>query len=353
MKKKSVIWMSAFLMLTGGMSSCGNTDDEDLKGINTISAATPLQKAFYMVEKDYNQPQWLQEKIKKEPYLKVYHSNKKDKRYLLEYPSKLQTKIEIYDEEEKPKEITSQDELNAELLAYSPWICTHVYTYPIEAGTDEWKSLSVQDRHKRLQLSEYLLNSMRTEDLIEVCLEYPFAIDFFAFDDFQTGFMSLYNEFNGFRELLSRNDLTEPFLLYLDVNWQKADLMKNKESVEIGTYTLLSILFKYMLAQDAVIKQMNRSQVRQMLDLCIRNNEMEKSDSEMWSGVNLEATWYVYAKVIHNKGGFNFKDGREKRMFNEYINHPNTFLFEEGGVLYILFTDDFKERVMEYVENFR
>ena len=352
MKMKTVILMSVFLMLTGSMSSCSDSDDENLVD-NTSLSATPLQKAFYMVEDDSNQPLWLQEKIKQEPYLKVYHSNKKNKRFLLEYPSRAKTIIELYDEVGKLQEITQQEELNAEILTYAPWICTHVYTYPIEAGTEEWKSLSVQERHERLQLSDKFLNSMRTEDLIEVCLEYPFALDFFAFDDFQTGFMSLYNEFNGLRELLSRNDLAEPFLLYLDVNWQKADLMKSKEPLEIGAYTLLSIVFKYMLAQEEVINQMNRTQVRQMLDLCMRNHEIEKSDSEMWSGMNLEAIWYVYAKVIHNKGGFRFKDDKEKRMFNEYIKHPNNYLFEEGGVLYVLLTDDFKQRVMEYVENFR
>ena len=243
MKMKTVILMSVFLMLTGSMSSCSDSDDENLVD-NTSLSATPLQKAFYMVEDDSNQPLWLQEKIKQEPYLKVYHSNKKNKRFLLEYPSRAKTIIELYDEVGKPQEITQQEELNAELLSYAPWICTHVYTYPIKAGTEYWKSLSVQERHERLQLSDKLLNSMRTEDLIEVCLEYPFALDFFAFDDFQTGFMSLYNEFNGLRELLSRNDLAEPFLLYLDVNWQKADLMKSKEPLEIGAYTLLSIVFK-------------------------------------------------------------------------------------------------------------
>ena len=203
-----------------------------------------------------------------------------------------------------------------------------------------------------MQLSDNLLGSMRTEDLIEVCLEYPFTLDLFAFNDFQTGFKALYNNFNGFRELLSRDDLAEPFLLFLDVNWQKADLMKGKESIEIGMYTLLSVVFKYMLAQDAVINQMNRSQIRRMLDTCIRNNEIELSDTEMWSGINQEATWYVYIKVIHNMGGFPYKDDLEERMVNVYIEHPNQYLFEEGGTVYLLFTDDFTARVMEYIESF-
>lgn len=339
-KNVSIICSIALMMM--GLYGC-SSDEEELREIDTIVPATPLQKAFYLTEDDTQQPLWLQEKIKEAPYLKVYHSNKNGGRYLLEYPSRAQTKSELYDEEGQSQDVTTQESLNAAVAAGAPWICTHVYTYPLKAGTDEWRNLNVQQRVERLQLSDNLLSSMRTEDLIEVCLEYPFAIDLFAYNDFQTGFKALYNNFNGFRELLSRDDLAEPFLIYLDVNWQKADLMKDKEDLEIGMYTLLSVVFKYMLAQDAVINKMSRSQLRRMLDTCIRNNEIELSDTEMWSGVNQEATWYVYIKVIHNMGGFQFKDASEEDLFNLYIERPNISL---------LFTEDFMARVINYIESF-
>ena len=339
-KNVSIICSIALMMM--GLYGC-SSDEEELREIDTIVPATPLQKAFYLTEDDTQQPLWLQEKIKEAPYLKVYHSNKNGGRYLLEYPSRAQTKSELYDEEGQSQDVTTQESLNAAVAAGAPWICTHVYTYPLKAGTDEWRNLNVQQRVERLQLSDNLLGSMRTEDLIEVCLEYPFVINLFAYNDFQTGFKALYNDFNGFRELLSRDDLAEPFLLFLDVNWQKADLMKGREGLEIGMYTLLSVVFKYMLAQDTVISKMSRSQLRRMLDICIRNNEIELSDAEMWSGVNQEATWYVYIKVIHNMGGFQFKDASEEDLFNLYIEHPNISL---------LFTDDFMARVINYIESF-
>lgn len=339
-KNVSIVCSLALMMM--GLYGC-SSDEEELREIETIVPATPLQKAFYLTEDDTQQHLWLQEKIKETPYLKVYHSNKSGGRYLLEYPSRAQTRTELYTDDGQLQDVTTQDAINAAVVTGAPWICTHVYTYPLKAGTDEWRNLSVLEKHERLQLSDNLLSSMRTEDLIEVCLEYPFAIDLFAYNDFQTGFKALYNNFNGFRELLSRDDLAEPFLIYLDVNWQKADLMKDKEDLEIGRYTLLSVVFKYMLAQDAVINKMSRSQLRRMLDTCIRNNEIELSDTEMWSGVNQEATWYVYIKVIHNMGGFQFKDASEEDLFNLYIERPNISL---------LFTEDFMARVINYIESF-
>ena len=66
--------MAAMLMLVIGMSSCSSSDDEELREIDTIVPATPLQKAFYLTEEDTQQPLWLQKKIKETPYLKVYHT---------------------------------------------------------------------------------------------------------------------------------------------------------------------------------------------------------------------------------------------------------------------------------------
>jgi hypothetical protein len=39
-------------------------------------------------------------------------------------------------------------------------------------------------------------------------------------------------------------------------------------------------------------------------------------------------------------------------MVNAYVEHPNYYLFEEEGDVYLLLTDDFMERVMKYVESF-
>ena len=348
MKAKFLLTILAIATMSGCSS---DSSDDSIGNIETIISATPLQKALYIAEDDNSQPAWLQEKIKNSPYLKVYHSEKDGGRYLLEYPNRLQTVSELYNTDGQLQAMPTQEAFDAALTASAPWTCTHVYTYPIEVGSDEWRGLSVQERQARLQLPDNLLVNMRTEDLILVCLDYPFASDLFAFDDFQRGFMLLHEEFNGLRELMSRNDLAEPFLSYLDVNWQKAGSMKSKESLAIGQYTLMTVVFKYMLAQDAAINQMNSSQLRSMLDLCMRNDQIEQSDPETWSGVNLEATWYIYAKVIHNKGGFPFKDDREKRMFDAYIEHPRFFVIEEDSEIYQLFTDDFKERVITYIKN--
>lgn len=327
------------------------TDSED-NGVNVESLYTSsLQPAFYMAIEDSLQPAWLQEMIKSCPYLKVYHSRKDGGYYLVGHPNRTQITCKLYDAKGVLQDITTQEALDGAIVADAPWTCIHIYSYPIVVGTAEWKALSIQERKERLQLPDNLLDNMRTEDLIEVCLDYPYALDYSAFDDYQTGFMALYKQFNGLRELLSRDDLAEPFLLRLDINWKKADLileMIDTAPLKVGYYSSLScMLFKLMLAQDAVINQMSHSQLRRMLDICIRNTDIEIAYPEIWSSSAHASTLFIYAKVIDNKGGFSFNDDKEKEMFNSFVKNPNRLLYTQ-----ILFYDDFCERIMKYVEDF-
>lgn len=334
--------------MVGLFGACTNSSDEKEAKADITSAL--LQKAFYIAVDDSLQPAWLQVMIKSAPYLKVYHSDKDGGLYLVEHPDRARSTDELYHVDGRPQTFTTPEGLDAAISAGAPWTCTHIYSYPIVAGTDEWKALSVSERKKRLQIPDNLLGTIRTEDLIEVCLDYPYASDFAAYDDYQSGFMAVYHQFNGLRELLSRSNLTEPFLLRLDVNWQKASLMSGMietDLLRVGHYSSEScMLFKLMLAQDAVLNQMSKNQLRRMLDMCMRNTDIEISYSEIWAGMAHKGTMFIYAKVIHNNGGFSFKDEEEKNLFNEYVKCPSPI------ITLMLFSDDFIARVMEYVKNF-
>ena len=80
------------------------------------------------------------------------------------------------------------------------------YEFPIKPGTPEWgKIKTITERVKALQIPDAVLSSISTDGLLETCLEFPFLVDIFFYDNYQRGFEELKAEFNGFREFL--NDL--------------------------------------------------------------------------------------------------------------------------------------------------
>ena len=82
------------------------------------------------------------------------------------------------------------------------------WDYPVKPGMEEWKKLKgVEARIKACQIPEDILYSLSTEELMDLCLRYPFIYDIFAFNSLEHGFDQLFNNFNGIRELYKRVDV--------------------------------------------------------------------------------------------------------------------------------------------------
>ena len=104
------------------------------------------------------------------------------------------------------------------------------YDYPVKPGMPEWEE-ATQDRGQLkadLQIPEDLLSSMSTEELVDTVLNYPCFNDLYYYNNKQEGFESLSDVFNGFQELLSRDDAATVLLNKYN---QTAAEQKNVKSV--------------------------------------------------------------------------------------------------------------------------
>lgn len=107
---------------------------------------------------------------------------------------------------------------------------TEAYEYPIVPGMDEWKQLDTHVKKvNACQIPEDILDKLTTEALVETVMNYPLLIDMLAYNTQYTGYQAVYNEFNGLRELQTREDAAE----YLE-NYQ-------------GEVSLLSVVAKIIL----------------------------------------------------------------------------------------------------------
>jgi hypothetical protein len=99
------------------------------------------------------------------------------------------------------------------LCAYGQVTINDVYDFPIKKGSKEWKQFElIEKRIEALQIPEHVLTKISTEGLLETCLAFPYLIDILFYDNYQKGFEALSAEFNGYRELLKRKDLTSALL---------------------------------------------------------------------------------------------------------------------------------------------
>lgn len=84
------------------------------------------------------------------------------------------------------------------------------FHYPLTPEMDEWKSLrSLDEIIDACQIPSDILSRLSTESLIDIVLDYPLAINIFAYDTPEEGINKLSSYFNGLQELESRSDAVE------------------------------------------------------------------------------------------------------------------------------------------------
>lgn len=83
------------------------------------------------------------------------------------------------------------------------------YSYELTPASSEWSSYDFKsDILAQLQIPEGKLSSMTTEALLTTVLNYPYILDYNVFNNPEDAYEVFYNDFNGFRELMARPDLT-------------------------------------------------------------------------------------------------------------------------------------------------
>lgn len=112
------------------------------------------------------------------------------------------------------------------------------------------------------EIPDSILSRIPTEELVEVCMEYPLLFDAFAFDTPLKGLKIVISRFNGFQELMKRsNNCTYIF------NYLKAKDIRHIDFAELsleeeGKITLRCMLCEYLLSfNDVLINATNKMKV--------------------------------------------------------------------------------------------
>lgn len=119
------------------------------------------------------------------------------------------------------------------------------YAYPVTPGSSEWGNFTPQQMHDACQIPEDKLKGMTTEALLETVLDYPLILDYMAFNTLEDACNAMSEEFNGFNELFSREDVTSAILDRYEsskvLNADEAEEADAEELFEAGTIEYLLI----------------------------------------------------------------------------------------------------------------
>jgi hypothetical protein len=177
-----------------------------------------------------------------------------------------------------------------------------VWDYPVKPGTPQWEAFETHDQMlEATQIPEGVLSSLTTEELVEVCLNYPLYGDIFAYNSIQDGFRSnVVVNFNGVQELLRRTDNAQCLLDML-----KSDdllMLQSRKNIsttlQIGEAILRHSFLEVMMSQESVMVNTTAEQQTEIARIATRNLLIKESQPEFYSDQGIETSAYLLGTTL-------------------------------------------------------
>ncbi|MDR2531398.1 MAG: hypothetical protein LBC82_00955 [Oscillospiraceae bacterium] len=153
------------------------------------------------------------------------------------------------------------------------------FPYSGEKTPELWGELKTQaERAALCNIPEDVLRNMSTAGLIETCMNYPFFFNFMFFNSPQQGFESIYQAFNGLKELYSRDDVADIILnLNTSLNLQKLITNEKSHALKFNFIQMLS-------SQDEILNKMTEKQRSELFQISTnRIVEISEKHSDVFS----------------------------------------------------------------------
>jgi len=197
-----------------------------------------------------------------------------------------------------------------------------VYNLPFKQGDAKWKSYkSAKDRIKALQIPDSVISHIPTEQLLELCLDFPYLTDMYAFNDPKRGYEYLISEFNGFYEFLRRNDATNHLLNKYGRIETAVPVLSRASSIEKGNYSFKCDLLLRLIQDIESKKGLSKEHKELFYIQTEKNKKVINSNPELYGTMCKEAILLnsKNASAQHRASWYegeiiNFYDGRKYRL---------------------------------------
>jgi hypothetical protein len=192
------------------------------------------------------------------------------------------------------------------------------WDYPVKPGTDVWKSLKNNaEKVEACQVPNGVLTDMDTQELINVCLDYPLLPDIFAFSDIKDGFKKFESDFNGFRELIKRDDAAKG-LLKLYKNLDPISIPKEGSILEKGAYVFGFSFIELFFSYPLVIEKCSTKEKKEIMEELLSKKEKKKSRPDWYQTTGMQTNYLAIVNMLQSDQG-EFQSGLDLSKVSPYI----------------------------------
>ena len=154
--------------------------------------------------------------------------------------------------------------------------------------SEKWDK--IQDhtiKTKLFDLSKEKLKNISTNELIEVCLNYPLLIDMFAYNSLDEGFEAVKNQSNAFYELTLRKDSSKCLLnIYQNTTFPSKsnyDKTKQENNLELCDDLFKATSLEVIISQNVFVSQLSENELEIMAKSAKEKLSYKQNNKEIYS----------------------------------------------------------------------
>ena len=175
------------------------------------------------------------------------------------------------------------------------------WDYPVRYGTPEWETLkSFEERLNAFNIPDEILKTISTEELVKVCMNYPWWGLMNAYNSRGTGFIVIFEHFNGFRELFGRDDAATELMKEYD-KLDPLEVSPDWTPLQQGRYDFQFTKMEIFLNVPVIIEKLDSDGLRNLKAMAVSKYKKKKILPEIYSFWSLSPTVGVCINIIEKE----------------------------------------------------
>ena len=164
----------------------------------------------------------------------------------------------------------------------------------VDYESEEWKKIPYREKNSLLQIPDEELNTMLTDELIEVSVDCFYARDFVMFASINRYYNSIYTLFNGFREMTQRPDVCEKIIRYYKYLQVDSEILS---PAGLTTRDHNKIL-EYFIVHPEILSKFSPVELHQLLNSLKDKYIVKKSMTDVYTEKDIIPNIYALARIL-------------------------------------------------------
>ena len=176
---------------------------------------------------------------------------------------------------------------------------TDRWEYPIEPGMEEWKERPYHENVEKSQPPKELMDGWDTEMLFGYCLDYPFNMVAWMFDNPNAGFMFVYDQATVWQEFIRRKEAPDVFAQYL-YNMSFDRLFEIKKTSNSGNELFTIYFLEKIVSETDFTAYLDASGKRKLANAVLQTHQNKKDYPDIFFGYSFNSSLCALVKILES-----------------------------------------------------